>query len=272
MSPTVVVARRPVPGREREFERWLRRLSAAAERAPGHLDANVQPPGPAHPDEWVTRYRFDTAEHLDAWLGSDERNELLADGGGLVLGETREQRIAIPDLPAPVTAVASYRIVPGLEQRYDELHGELMRAVRTFPGFARSERFDPVPGVQEDTVIVFSFDTRQHLDAWLQSDVRAELIERISVCTERAPMINVLGGFAGWFDGADAGVRRWKQAAAVLLALYPTSLLLTRLRMWLLPDIPWMLGVLFANVLGVIVLSWVLMPVLTARLARWLRR
>ena len=79
--------------------------------------------------------------------------------------------------------------------------------------------------------------------------------------------------FAGWFGTAGTSpVKRWKQAALVLLALYPTSLLLTKVRGWVLPDVHWVFGVLFANVLGIIALTWVLMPFLTSRLARWLER
>jgi antibiotic biosynthesis monooxygenase (ABM) superfamily enzyme len=58
----------------------------------------------------------------------------------------------------------------------------------------------------------------------------------------------------------------------VLLALFPTSVVLTLVRMWLLPDVHWVIGVLFGNVLGVIALSWALMPFLTGVLDGWLRR
>ncbi len=37
--------------------------------------------------------------------------------------------------------------------------------------------------------------------------------------------VNVVGGFAGWFEaGGPAPVRRWKSAAVVLLGLIPVSL------------------------------------------------
>ncbi len=56
--PTVVVARRPAPGKEREFERWLRRLAVAASEAPGHVRTDVQPPDDVHPCEWTIVYKF----------------------------------------------------------------------------------------------------------------------------------------------------------------------------------------------------------------------
>jgi antibiotic biosynthesis monooxygenase (ABM) superfamily enzyme len=69
-----------------------------------------------------------------------------------------------------------------------------------------------------------------------------------------------------------ADVKRWKQASIVLLALFPTALVLTVVRQWLLPDVGLVLGVLFGNVIGVAVLSWILMPVLTRWFDAWLRR
>jgi antibiotic biosynthesis monooxygenase (ABM) superfamily enzyme len=272
-TPTVVVARTPVSGREREFERWLRRLAAAARLADGHVQSEVQPPDAAHPGEWVTVYQFRDAASLSAWLTSPERDALIVDGHDLQLGAEREQVLALADEDDPVTAVASFRVTPGHEHRYDEFHGRLVERLAAFPGFLRSELFRPVAGVQDDTVVVFSFDTREHLDTWLESDARAEMLREIDEYIEGDRTLNVVGGFGGWFGGPGAAeVKRWKQAAVVLLALFPTVLLLTVVRQWLLPDVGLVLGVLIGNVFGVAILSWVLMPVLTDWFDGWLRR
>ncbi len=133
--------------------------------------------------------------------------------------------------------------------------------------------FPPIDGVQDETVVVFAFDTREHLDAWLDSDARRIMLEEIDPYIEGERTINVVGGFAGWFGGPGmAHVKTWKQAAIVLLALFPTTLVLTALRQWLVPDVHWVLGVLIGNVLGVIALTWLLMPWLTRLFAGWLRR
>jgi antibiotic biosynthesis monooxygenase (ABM) superfamily enzyme len=42
--------------------------------------------------------------------------------------------------------------------------------------------------------------------------------------------------------------------------------------LWLLPDVHWVVGVAFGNVLGVLALTWVLMPRLTRWFDGWLRR
>jgi uncharacterized protein len=271
--PTVIVARRVAPGREREFERWSRRLMAAASEAPGYVGAEVQRPDARHPDEWVVVYQFSDAERLSRWLASPERAAVLATGAELLAGEVREQVVALTPQSDPVTAVSSVRVRPGAQHHYRALHEDLVEQLRGFDGFLRSELFEPVPGVQDDTVVVFAFEGRDRMERWLASDERRAVLERMEPLIEGARTVTVLGGFAGWFAGA-AGidVPRWKQAVVVIGALFPTSLALTLLREWLLPDLPLAPGVLLGNVAGVGILTWLVMPVLTRRLEPWLRR
>jgi len=271
--PTVVVARRPAPGRSRDFERWLKRLTGAAARAPGHRQSDIHPPNEIHPGEWVIIYQFDDAGTLHDWLTSSVRAELIAGGVGLMVGEEREQVMALGSPTESVTAVASFCVRPGQQRRYAELHQRLVAELERTPGFLRSELFDPVPGVQDDTVVVFSFDSRGHLDEWLGSEDRKRLLDDMDAVVEGDRTINVVGGFGGWFGAAGSTeVKRWKQAAVVLLALFPTALVLTLIREAAFPDLHWVPAVFLGNLFGVIVLSWLLMPFLTKLLAGWLRR
>jgi uncharacterized protein len=271
--PTVVVARNVKPGREREFERWVRRLVAASEAAPGHLDASVEPPNEAHPDEWVVVYRFADTALLHAWLSSPARQKLIETGADLIDGEAREQVVALAADHEPVTAVISVRVTPGREAGYRVLHERLVERLTGFDGFRRCELLEPVAGVQDDTVTVLSFDERDHLDAWLTSPEREEILVEMEPLVDGTRTVNVVGGFAGWFaPGFGADVKRWKQAATVLLALFPTTLLITLVREAVAPDLAVVPAVFIGNVLGVAALSWLLMPTLTRWLDPWLRR
>ena len=271
-TPTVVVSRRAKPGRDRELERWLTRLTAAAGRFPGHRGSSVQRPGTAHPDEWVVVYSFDDAEALDLWLPSEDRADLLRAGEHLV-ESTSEQRVALDRRPEPVTCVVSMRIRPEHREDHRALQAEIGDALQGFEGFLRTELFEPVDGVQDETVVVFAFDSREHLDRWLGSGQRTEMLGRMEPWIEGSRTVNVLGGFAGWFPDEDGiAARTWKSAAVVLLALFPTSLSLAALRGWLLPDLPLVPTVFVSNLLGVLILSYLLLPPLTERLSGWLRR
>ena len=227
--PTVVVARTPVPGHEAEFEAWQRRLVAAARLYPGHVHSDIQPPNDVHPGEWVILYQFATAETLQDWLRSDTRLGIMAEGDHLIVGTQREQVIALAQSPEPVTAVASFRVRPGNESVYAELQRRLLDRLSTFTGFLRSELFVPVDGVQDETVVVFAFDSREHLDAWLGSDARRSLLAEIEPLLEGDRTVNIVGGFAGWFGApGTVTVKRWKQATMVVAAIFPTTLVVTR--------------------------------------------
>jgi hypothetical protein len=273
-TPTVIVSRRVAPGREAEFERWMQRIHAAVVEQPGYLHDDHQPPDARHPDEWVVTYQFTDRDALEAWLASAIRRRLVAEGRDLVVGEPREQVLALAEHDArPVTAVISSRVKPGKEAEYRAVHDDIELALATTEGFRRCELFEAVPGVQPDTIVVFAFDTREHLDAWLESDARRALIGRFEPLVEGERTLNVVGGFAGWFstDG-ERPIKRWKQSLAVLLGLFPVSLAVTAVRNELAPGLPLVPGVLLGNAVGVLALGYVLMPNITRWLAGWLRR
>ena len=273
-APTVIVARHVDPARSGEAEEWLRRLADAAGSMPGFVDATMQPPSDQHADEWVIVYRFSSADMLRSWMDSPQRADLLAEGDELLLGSAREQIVTLADERRSVTAVASFCMRAGSETDLIAWYRELQTTLIGFAGFVRAELVEPTPGTQTDTAIVFSFTERRCLDRWLESPERADLLARLEPFVEGERTVNVVGGFAGWFPGsADAGTtKRWKQAALVLLALYPTSLAISALRDALAPDLNAPLAILLGNVVGVAVLSWALMPFLTSRFDRWLQR
>ena len=69
---TTTVTRRVKPGHEVFYEQFLVGIIAAATRFPGHQGVEVFRPVSASEGEYRIVYRFDTGEHLRAWLDSDE--------------------------------------------------------------------------------------------------------------------------------------------------------------------------------------------------------
>jgi antibiotic biosynthesis monooxygenase (ABM) superfamily enzyme len=88
---TTTVIRRVKPGHEPFYERFLEGIIAAASRYPGHLGVEVFRPESASAGEYRTVYRFDTREHLRAWLDSDERAAWLERAEPHVIGPMRTQ-------------------------------------------------------------------------------------------------------------------------------------------------------------------------------------
>lgn len=270
-APTVIVSRRPAPGRDAEFAEWAEGIRAAAAAFPGHVGSELQPPAEAHPEDWITVYRFDSQANLDRWLDSPQRASMMRIGEQLTDGATREQRVARP--AEAVTAVMSQRILPEDLEGFQKAEAEIAAAMARFPGFISLEHSPPIEGMQDDYVVSFTFASRADLDHWLESDSRRQVLRLVEPFISGDRMLNVVGGFGGWFaTQAEQAPKRWKQAIAVLIALYPTTLTLSLLQRQFVPDVPWVPALFVSNVLGIMALTWVLMPRLTSLLKGWLER
>jgi uncharacterized protein len=77
---TVVVTHAVAPEDVDEFLAWQRRLEAAESQFQGYRGTELFRPIEGVQDKWTAMYRYDTAADLDAWLTSDERKRLLAEG------------------------------------------------------------------------------------------------------------------------------------------------------------------------------------------------
>jgi hypothetical protein len=88
---TTTVTRQVKPGHEAAYEQFLDGIIAAASRFPGHLGAEVFRPQTAAAGEYRVVYRFDTAQHLHAWLGSAEHAAWLERAEPHVIGPLRRQ-------------------------------------------------------------------------------------------------------------------------------------------------------------------------------------
>jgi antibiotic biosynthesis monooxygenase (ABM) superfamily enzyme len=77
---TVVVSHRVPADRIDEFLDWQSRLRLAESAFSGYRGSELFRPVEGVQDEWTALYRYDTAADLDAWLVSEERKVLLAEG------------------------------------------------------------------------------------------------------------------------------------------------------------------------------------------------
>lgn len=75
---TVVVRRRVRAGSEGIYEDWLNRLASDASVMPGYMGSQFQKPSAAG-DPYVSIFRFDTLEHLEAFEQSEMRARYLAE-------------------------------------------------------------------------------------------------------------------------------------------------------------------------------------------------
>ncbi|MEW9520338.1 antibiotic biosynthesis monooxygenase [Streptomyces tubercidicus] len=278
VNATVVTSQKVRAGRADEYQRWQDRMNQAAREFEGFVGAEVYPPGAGEVNEWVTVFRFSTMDYLTAWLGSDHRQELLDDARELFESPPKQDVLQGGSVAAPeaVTAVISHEVRPGCEEGFLNWQQKTLREQEKAPGFMGSELFEPVAGVQENWVVVFRFESRANLDDWLASDVRKELLEEGRNYFTAYDVRKVGSSFSGWFrfdHGRDRSAPpNWKQAMTVLLALYPTVMVLNLTVGYGLEKlgIREYIGLFFSNVLSVSALTWLLMPMVNRAFAFWL--
>lgn len=77
---SVIISSRVPQGMEEDFLAWQKRISDAEARFRGFRGHRIQRPVDGLQAEWVVILTFDTDENLSAWIESDERTRLLAEG------------------------------------------------------------------------------------------------------------------------------------------------------------------------------------------------
>jgi uncharacterized protein len=141
LGSTVVITHRVHRGCEATYEAWLQEIGPRCRAAPGHLDLQIVMPLPGVTSTYSVIIRFDSAEHLNAWMGSEERQSLIRRvDGALTMGDSFYVREGLdfwfepPHSPLPVpvrwkqvliTWLAIYPLVLGVPLIVSTLFGVL---------------------------------------------------------------------------------------------------------------------------------------------------
>ena len=249
---------------------WQNQVVAAAQKIAGFRDSEEFEQVPGVQDRWVLVLRFQSEEGLREWLQSDVRRGLMEKGAAL---SPRQEVITGPGSAVrPVTLVIPTQVPPHQVAEFKAWQLEMNALERSFPGFIESRLVEPVAG--NEWTIVVRFDSKEHVDAWLQSEQRQALMEKIDTALH-GQKGQVVVDFGGWFEAAPSNGRpaNWKQMLSVLIAIYPVVMLtmlvidprLASLQM------PLFLSVLRGNLISCCLLTWLIMPRLTGALGFWLQ-
>lgn len=174
-----------------------------------------------------------------------------------------------------VTAVISQRVREGREAGYETWMKGIAAAAREFEGHLGVHILRPQPGAPPDYVIVLQFDTCDHLQAWLKSDIRKSWIERVKPLVKDAhENIQILTGLESWFQlpsqSMPAAPKRYKQAILVWLGVMLVSLVISPGLTVLLAPLPGFVELPISVAITVILLSYLIMPRLTQWFKGWL--
>jgi hypothetical protein len=147
-------------------------------------------------------------------------------------------------------------------------------AAEKFPGYRATDVYPPGDVKQDEWVIVLHFIDQQSLQNWLGSPVRDELVKKLGAKAGSFQVQMLQGGFGAWFLGLNRDGKGappgWKMVLTVVLALFPTVMLLSIFVGPFTAPMGFVFSMLVGNFMSVAILQWVIMPWLPRVLAPWL--
>jgi antibiotic biosynthesis monooxygenase (ABM) superfamily enzyme len=185
-----------------------------------------------------------------------------------------------------VTSVIRHTIKPGLEDEYEEWLNHLAEYGHRFAGHQGANIIRPSEGMQTYTIIV-RFDTVEHLQAWLASEVRLRLMKEVKPLLARRVEVDIQTGLDFWFTppaparavvpsavNVQQGVKPYKQFLVILSVIFPLEIIVHALLHPLSAAYPILEQLFIRDLLDAVVivgaLTFLIMPHYTRLLAKWL--
>lgn len=169
----------------------------------------------------------------------------------------------------PVTVIIERKVRPGREAEYERSLRDVFERLSGFAGYLGMDVIQPTrPG--GDYVVIFRFDSYDHLRTWETSAARRDWLLHIRplVINER---IERVSGLEFMFNRGDSRPpRRWKQLILTWVILFPLSYVSVPVFNALTPFLPPLGHVMLNTLILLALMSYVIMPVVTRVFARWL--
>jgi hypothetical protein len=181
---------------------------------------------------------------------------------------------ARPAADDPVTVLYSRRVKPGREADFEAWARGIVAAARQFPGHLGASVLD-APGSREYHIL-FTFADRRSLRAWLDSAERRRWLTRVGELLEADRGLQQLTGLETWFKLPGSNVPtmtpppRWKMWLVSLIAVYPLVLAFQALVVPRMARLPLPLRALVFPLVLLTLMTFVVMPMVTRALRRWL--
>lgn len=174
----------------------------------------------------------------------------------------------------PVTVVVERRVKAGREQEYEAWLHRLVDQAQDLPGFLGTTVQPPGPGGPREYTSVFRFDSVANLQAFERSELRARALAEVAELVEADAVWRRMTGLELWFSPPKGTVvpqpSRLRMALLLVAVVYGLVLSIGQGVGLVAGGLPSWLRLLVTIGLEVFAMTYVLMPWLTRRLARWL--
>jgi uncharacterized protein len=172
-----------------------------------------------------------------------------------------------------LTVVVNRRIRLGREAEFEQEMRSFVQFALSSPGHRGINILRPAAGGR-DYIVVDKFSDEQARRNFKASRQYQEWMNRLGELTEGDPRIEELTGLEGWFTlPEDVGLPKppkYKMALATFLGVFPVAMTLNLTLGPVIRSWPFVVSSAVFNACVVILLTWVVMPLVTRLLRRWL--
>lgn len=174
----------------------------------------------------------------------------------------------------PCTVVISARVKKGREQEYEKLSTEMTEAATSFKGHLGALLFRPTSQDDPEYRVIFKFDTKENLNAWLASDERLRRLPEIEKLLDTPSQFETISSLVTWFSlpggGTVAPPPRYKMAIVTWLAIFPLITFIFIVFGDILALAPLVPRIFLVTAFVIALMTYVVMPQYTKWFRRWL--
>jgi len=178
------------------------------------------------------------------------------------------------DADGPVTTTVTRRVKPGHEPFYEQFLEGVIAAARRFPGHLGVDVFRPETTAGGEYRIVYRFDSRAHLEAWLDSDERAAWLERAEPHVIGPMRTQFVTGLETWFTlpvrPGTPPPPPYKMALLTWITIFPLITLVVIVLEPVLENLALVPRLAVTTAVTVPIMTWLAMPRVTRLLRGWL--
>lgn len=262
-----------LPGSEAAFAAWQAALSATAARASGFISLEFLSPE-THQRQWVVVLRFASFTAAETWTQSPQHQALIDELKQFSLShKINETTSSESNVNEGVTQMIFAEVLPGKLAAFHAWSSKIHAEEAKFPGFRGVYIQSPIHGNATHWITLLRFDSIPHLDNWLDSTERRQLLKEAAPLVRAFESHRIISPYAGWFASI-AKVSEvppvWKQTMLVLLVLFPIVMLEMKYLSPLTKGLDISLATFIGNAISVCLISFPLMPLAIKCLGWWL--
>lgn len=177
------------------------------------------------------------------------------------------------------SVVISHQVANGKQQEYEIWLDEIGPKCRKSVGFMDWQIVRPIPNLTFIYTVIIRFDTVAHLENWMESEERKELIDMANPMFTKEDQYHIRSGLDFLFPLENESQKapvKWKQYLVTWSAIYPLSLLVPLLVLPILGAVNLAdnryLNSFFISGIVVFIMVYLLMPKYTGLIKKWLYR